>query len=94
MKTNRQEPRIEAQAQYEHFIDAIKLSLILWRRTGDGDFAEVARKLGISERTARRRYNMPGTLTLQEFFAWCELYGKEPAELLRNALHKSGEPDA
>lgn len=92
MKTQRSE--IDAQARYERFIDTIRLSLILWRRSGEGDLADVARKLGISERTARRRYKSPGTLTLEEFFAWCELYGKEPNELLRNALDKKdSEPE-
>ena len=94
MKENHQNPRINDPEQYDRFIDAVRLSLIVWRRSGNGDFSEVSRKLGISERTVRRRFNDPGTLTLQEFFAWCELYGKEPTGLLLNALTKkevSGE---
>lgn len=90
MKTDHQETILD-QEQYDRFIDAVKLSLILWRRSGNGDFSEVSQKLGISERTVRRRYNDPGSLTLQEFFAWCELYGKEPTELLRQALEKKPE---
>ena len=86
MKTERQEPKINHPEQYDRFIDAVKLCLIMWRRNGASDFREIADKLGISERTARRRYNMPGTLTLQEFFAWCELYGKESSEQLLLAL--------
>lgn len=89
MKTEHQEPKISHPEQYDCFIDAIKLSLIMWRRNGTSDFKKIADKLNISERTARRRYHMPGTLTLQEFFAWCELYGKDPSEQLLLALTKA-----
>ncbi len=78
--------KIEDRESYDRFVDAIKLNLIMWRRSGAKDFSEISEKLDISERTVRRRYNTPGTLTLEELYAWCELYGKDPSEVLRGAL--------
>lgn len=79
--------KIEDRESYDRFVDAIKLNLIMWRRSGAKDFSEISEKLDISERTVRRRYNTPGTLTLEELYAWCELYGKDPSEVLRGAFH-------
>ncbi len=74
---------------YDSFIDAVKINLIRWRKKSEPDFPEIAEKLGISERTARRRYRSPETLTLQEFYLWCELYKKDPYKILESALHSS-----
>ncbi|MBR7038449.1 MAG: hypothetical protein IKI21_04305 [Oscillospiraceae bacterium] len=76
--------------KYDRFVDAVKLCLIRWRDGGIRDFAVIAKKLGISERTARRRFNTPGTLTLDELYAWCELYGKDPAAVLLQAFAEAG----
>ena len=72
--------------QFDSFIDAIKLNLILWREKNALDFPEIAQKLDISERTARRRYKNPETMTLEEFYLWCELYGKDPCQILQSAV--------
>ena len=82
--------QIENTERYDRFMDAVKLSFLLWRRSGAKDITEIARKLGMSERTARRRFQSPETLTLGELFAWCELYGKDPMELLQTAFTEAG----
>ncbi len=81
--------KIEDRESYDKFVDAIKLNLIMWRRSGAKDFSEISQKLDISERTVRRRYNTPGTLTLEELYAWCELYGKDLSEVLRGAFQNA-----
>ncbi len=81
--------QIEETERYDRFMDTVKLHLILWRRSGRSDFPEIAEKLGISERTVRRRINSPETMTLGELFAWCELYGKDPTELLASAAQEA-----
>ncbi|MBQ8928448.1 MAG: hypothetical protein IJ055_09300 [Oscillospiraceae bacterium] len=78
--------QIEHMQAYDRFLDAIRLQLIVWRETEHRDFEEIAEKLGISARTARRRFKHPETLTLGELYAWCELYGKDAAALLAAAL--------
>lgn len=78
--------KILHEERYDRFMDAVKLSFIMWRRSGKYDFSEISAKLGISERTVRRRFNAPETLTLGELFAWCELYEKDPVELLQRAF--------
>ena len=85
--------QIEHQERYDRFMDAVKLSLILWRRSSDGDLSEIAEKLGISERTVRRRFHSPETLTLGELFAWCEVCGKDALELLQTALREADRSD-
>ena len=75
---------IQHPARFDQFMDSIRLNLMLWRRAGRYDFNEVAEKLGTSERTARRRFKHPETMTLGELYAWCELYGKDPADVLRH----------
>lgn len=81
--------KIEHEERYDRFMDAVKLNFIMWRRSGRYDFSEISEKLDISERTARRRFNSPETLTLGELFAWCELYEKDPVELLQSAFAAS-----
>ncbi len=78
--------KIDDQERFDRFIDAIRLHLIVWRETGGSGFAELCDKLEISERTVRRRYRSPETLTLEELYAWCELYGKDPCEVLLRAF--------
>lgn len=78
--------QIEQLAQYDRFMDAIRLQLIVWREQQGGSFDTLCEKLDMSERTVRRRFRHPETLTLEEFFAWCELYGKDPAEILADAF--------
>ncbi len=78
--------KIDHREKYDRFIDAIRLNLIVWREMGGKGFDDICRKLGISERTARRRYRHPESLTLAEFYAWCELYGKDPCEMLVKAF--------
>ncbi len=86
--------QIENQTEFRRFIDTIKINLLVWRRTGDLSLEEIAEKLGTSVRTVRRRSNSPETMTLEELFAWCELYGKDPEALLIQASHavKREEP--
>ncbi len=74
--------QIEHEERYDQFMDTVKLSLLMWRKAGKFDFAKIAEKLGSSERTVRRRFQSPETLTLEELYAWCELYDKDPVELL------------
>ncbi|MDE5563518.1 MAG: hypothetical protein K2I93_00040 [Oscillospiraceae bacterium] len=85
--------KFEHPERHDRFIDTIKFHLILWRRNSGKDFGEISKKLGISERTARRRFNIPGTLTLDELYAWCELYDKDPCEVLYNAFSEAKKPD-
>ena len=85
------EMQIRHPQQYDRFMDTIKLTLILWRQQGTADFAQIAEKLGISERTARRRFQSPETLTLAELYAWCELCGKDPGELVQRAFREAGK---
>ena len=77
--------QIENEAEFRRFIDTIKVNLLVWRRTGDLSLEDIAEKFGTSVRTVRRRSNSPETMTLGELFAWCELYGKDPEELLKQA---------
>lgn len=86
--------KIVYKERYDRFMDAVKLNLILWRRTEGHDLPEIAQKLGVSERTARRRIKYPETLTLGELFAWCELYGKAPTEMLRQAFSATEREDS
>ncbi len=81
--------QINDQEQYDRFIDTIKLNLIVWKRSAKKDYSEIAQKLETSDRTARRRFKYPDTMTLGELFAVCELYGKDPAEVLRQAANES-----
>ncbi len=81
--------KIDNQERFDRFIDAIRLNLIVWRDKGGIGFAELCNKLEISERTLRRRYRSPETLTLEELYAWCELYGKDPCEVLLKAFEAS-----
>ena len=53
-----------------------------------------AAKLETSERTARRRFKYTETITLGELFAFCELYDKDPAELLKQAASASAKASA
>ena len=85
--------QIHDQERYDRFMDTIKLSLILWRRSGNSDFSEIAEKLGISERTVRRRFQSPETLTLGELFAWCEISGKDALALLQTAFREADRTD-
>ncbi len=85
--------KIVHQENYDKFIDAIRLNLIVWREMGGKGFDEVCEKLGISERTVRRRYRCPETLTLEELYAWCELYDKDPCEVLMKAFEAAGKPE-
>ncbi len=82
--------KIDHLESYDRFVDAIKLNLIMWRRNGNQDLSDISKKLGISERTVRRRFNNPGTLTLEELYAWCELYDKDPCEVLQGAFEDAG----
>lgn len=84
--------KIENKEGYEKFIDAIRLNLIVWREMGGKGFPELCEKMEVSERTVRRRYRNPETLTLEEFFAWCELYEKDPSDVIRQAA-ESGSAD-
>ncbi len=84
--------KIEHRDNYDRFIDAIRLNLIVWREMGGKGFAEVCEKLEMSERTVRRRYRSPESLTLEEFYAWCELYGKDPCEVLLKAFEAAQKP--
>lgn len=87
--------QIENRERYDRFMDAVKLILILWRRSGNGDLSEIAAKLDISERTVRRRFHSPETLTLGELFVWCESCGKDLSELLLAACREADrQPDA
>ena len=81
--------KIDHLESYDRFVDAIKLNLIMWRRNGNQDLSDISKKLAISERTVRRRFNTPGTLTLEELYAWCELYEKDPCEVLQGAFETS-----
>lgn len=81
--------KIQNQEGYDKFIDAIRLNLIVWREMGGKGFTELCEKLEISERTVRRRYRNPETLTLEELFAWCELYDKNPIDVLSQAFESS-----
>ncbi len=81
--------QINNSQAFDRFLDAVRLQLIVWRETGNRDFDEIAEKLGISSRTARRRFRQPESLTLGELYAWCELYGKEASTLLAQALGES-----
>lgn len=82
---------IREQERYDRFMDTIKLNLIVWKRAADYDYGDIAQKLGTSERTARRRIKYIETMTLGELFAVCELYDKNPAELLRQASGSAPE---
>ncbi len=81
--------KFEHPERHDRFIDTIKLQLILWRKNSGKNFDEISEKLDISERTARRRFNIPGTLTLDELYAWCELYDKDPCEVLYTAFSEA-----
>ena len=77
--------QIEDPERFDSFMDTIKLNLIVWKRNVRNDYSEIAQKLETSERTARRRFKHIDTMTLGELFAVCEFYGKDAAELLRQA---------
>ena len=77
--------QINEQERYDRFMDTIKLNLIVWKHNARHDYSEIARKLETSDRTARRRFKYTDTMTLGELFAICELYEKDPAELLKQA---------
>lgn len=81
--------KIEHSEKYDRFMDAVRLSLLVWRDRGGRDFSQLCDKLDMSERTVRRRFQHPETLTLAELYAWCELYGKDPCELLLQAFEAS-----
>lgn len=81
--------KIEHPEKYDRFMDAVRLSLLVWRDRGGRDFSQLCDKLDMSERTVRRRFQHPETLTLAELYAWCELYGKDPCELLLQAFEAS-----
>jgi len=83
--------KINHPEKFDKFIDDVKFNMILWREKNAPDFPEIAQKLGISERTARRRYKHPETLTLEEFYLWCELYEKEASQILLSALKHASE---
>lgn len=85
--------QIEDENAFRRFMDTIKVNLLMWRRGGEVSLEEISEKLGVSVRTVRRRCNSPEHMTLGEYFAWCELYGKDPAELLRQAANHSGSRD-
>ena len=76
---------VNQEEHYIRFMDTIKLTLLLWRDTNRKEMSALAKKLCISERTLHRRFREPQTITLDELYAWCEFYGKDPAELLRSA---------
>lgn len=86
--------KIENVKGYEKFIDAIRLNLIVWREMSGKGFPELCEKMEVSERTVRRRYRNPETLTLEEFFAWCELYEKNPIDVLRQAAESASADPA
>ncbi len=86
--------KIENMESYEKFIDTIRLNLIVWREMEGKGFPELCEKMEISERTVRRRYRNPETLTLEELFAWCELYGKNPFDVIRQAAEGSSADPA
>jgi hypothetical protein len=77
--------QINEQDRYDRFMDTVKLNLIVWKRNARHDYSEIAQKLETSDRTARRRFKYTDTMTLGELFAICELYGKDPVELLKQA---------
>lgn len=80
---------VNQEEHYIRFMDTIKLTLLLWRDTNRKEMSALAKKLCISERTLHRRFREPQTITLDELYAWCEFYGKDPAELLRSAINEA-----
>ena len=77
--------QINDEERYDRFMDTVKLNLLVWKHAAKHDYSEIAAKLETFERTARRRFKYTDTITLGELFAFCELYGKDPTELLRQA---------
>lgn len=86
--------QIKNEERYDRFMDTIKLNLLVWKRAARHDYGEIAAKLETSERTARRRFKYTETITLGELFAFCELYDKDPTELLKQAASASAKDSA
>lgn len=80
---------IECPEQYDRFMDSIRLALLVWRDRGGRDFSRLCDKLEMSERTVRRRFRNPETMTLAELYAWCELHGEDACDVLVRALQSS-----